>query len=159
MIKYRKATPNDIPLLVKSRLSLLRSANHLSEDEDLADLKDRILCYYQASISSGDHIAYLAFESNDFVGTGGVCFYTVLPTFHNPTGRKAYVINMYTIPEYRNKGVAGEILDRLLKDTENAGIEFVSLEATQMGRHLYEAKGFVSMPMEMQLKNNAFSIC
>lgn len=36
-------------------------------------------------------------------GTGGISFYQVMPTYHNASGTKAYIMNMYTNPDYRRK--------------------------------------------------------
>ena len=44
----------------------------------------------------------------------------VLPTYHNPTGKKAYIMNMYTAPEYRRQGIALHTLDLLVKDAKNS---------------------------------------
>ncbi|MCI9422369.1 MAG: GNAT family N-acetyltransferase [Dorea sp.] len=60
-------------------------------------------------------------------------------------------MNMYTKPEYRRKGIAIKILDILVKESNNKGITAISLEATDMGRPLYEKYGFVKMNNEMEL--------
>ena len=99
----------------------------------------------------GSHIAYLVFDEDEFVGAGGVSFYQVMPTYHNPSGQKAYIMNMYTAPEYRGKGLAFKTLDCLVKDAKQRGVAEISLEATEMGRPLYEKYGFVQMPSEMCL--------
>ena len=60
-------------------------------------------------------------------------------------------MNMYTNPEYRRKGIAYKTLDMLIKDIKSKGISSISLEATAMGRPLYEKYGFVKMNDEMEL--------
>ena len=60
-------------------------------------------------------------------------------------------MNMYTNPEYRRKGIAYKTLDMLIKDNKSKGISSISLEATAMGRPLYEKYGFVKMNDEMEL--------
>ncbi len=74
-----------------------------------------------------------------------------MPTYHNPSGKKAYIMNMYTSPGYRRKGIAYKILDMLIRDTKSKGITAISLEATAMGRPLYEKYGFIKMKDEMEL--------
>ena len=82
---------------------------------------------------------------------GGVSFYQVMPTYHNSTGKKAYIMNMYTAPEYRRQGIALHTLDLLVKDAKEQGVLQIALEATDMGRPLYERYGFVKMEDEMEL--------
>lgn len=65
---------------------------------------------------------------------------------------KAYIMNMYTAPEYRRQGFAFQTLDLLVKDAKEQGVLQIALEATDMGRPLYEKYGFVKMEDEMELK-------
>lgn len=100
---------------------------------------------------NGTHIAYLVLAENQIVGTGGASFFQVMPTYHNPSGKKAYIMNMYTKPQYRRKGIAYKTLDKLVSDIKSKGITAISLEATDMGRPLYEKYGFIKMNNEMEL--------
>ena len=102
-------------------------------------------------METGEHIAYLVYDNGAFVGAGGVSFYQVMPTYHNPTGKKAYIMNMYTAPEYRRQGIAIHTLDMLVKDAKEQGVLQIALEATYMGRPLYERYGFAKMEDEMEL--------
>ena len=102
-------------------------------------------------MESSEHIAYLVYDNGKFIGAGGVSFYQVMPTYHNPTGKKAYIMNMYTAPEYRRQGIAINTLDLLVKDAKEQGVLQIALEATDMGRPLYERYGFVKMEDEMEL--------
>lgn len=157
MIEYRAAGINDISLLVSSRMELLLSANGLDDDTDLSHVETELLEYYKKALASGEHYAIVAFDGDSFIATGGICFYDILPTYHNPTGRKAYIINMFTEPEYRGRGIATEILDRLVKKSISNGVRFISLEATALGRSIYDKYGFVRMKNEMQFKNETFA--
>ena len=46
--------------------------------------------------------------------------------------------NMYTAPAYRRQGIAFHTLDLLVKDAREQGVSQIALEATEMGRPLYE---------------------
>ena len=107
--------------------------------------------YYQKALCDDSHIAYLVFDGNRVVGAGGVSFFQVMPTYHNPSGNKAYIMNLYTNPAYRRRGIATKILDMLVNDSKEKGITAISLEATVMGRPLYEKYGFTKMNDEMEL--------
>jgi len=150
--EYKRATMEDIDELVRTRIIVLRAANKLSDDEDMSVVEEESYAYYRRALESGEHIAYLVYDNGKFIGAGGVSFYQVMPTYHNPTGKKAYIMNMYTNPAYRRKGIAYHTLEILVADAKNKGIDAISLEATEMGRPLYEKFGFVGMKDEMELK-------
>jgi len=149
--EYKKATIKDIDKLVRTRIIVLRAANKLSDDVDMSAVEKESYAYYKCALETGEHIAYLVYDNGAFIGAGGVSFYQVMPTYHNPTGKKAYIMNMYTEPEYRRQGIAIHTLDLLVKDAREQGVSQIALEATDMGRSLYEKYGFIKMEDEMEL--------
>jgi len=148
---YRKASITDIDILTKTRIQVLRAANKLDDSVDMTLVEQESHRYYQDALYSGDHIAYLVFDDDAVVGTGGVSFYKVMPTYCNSSGAKAYIMNMYTHPNYRRKGIAMKTLGLLVDEAKSLGVDFITLEATNMGRHLYEKFGFIPMEDEMCL--------
>ena len=149
---YRKASMEDLDLLVETRIEVLRAANQLSDGTDMKQVEEQSRLYYQEALRNGTHTAVLVFDGERFAGAGGVSYYRVMPTYHNPEGRKAYIMNMYTRPEYRRRGVAYRTLEMLVEDARGRGISEISLEATVMGRPLYEKYGFRPMTDEMGLE-------
>ena len=107
--------------------------------------------HYKKALVDGTHFAILVMDDGKFIGAGGVCFYNVMPTYHNSSGKKAYIMNMYTDPSYRRQGIAYKTLDMLVNVSKERGVKQISLEATDMGRPLYEKYGFVKMESEMEL--------
>ena len=150
--EYKKATIEDIDELVRTRIIVLRAANKLSDDVDMSVVEKESYEYYKRALETGEHITYLVYDNGTFIGAGGVSFYQVMPTYHNPTGKKAYIMNMYTVPAYRRQGIAFHTLDLLVKDIRKQGVSQITLEATEMGRPLYEKYGFVKMEDEMVLR-------
>lgn len=150
--EYKKATIEDTDELVRTRITVLRAANKLSDDVDMSLVEKESYEYYKRALETGEHIGYLVYDNGTFIGAGGVSFYQVMPTYHNSTGKKAYIMNMYTAPEYRRQGIAFHTLDLLMNDAKKQGVLQIALEATDMGRPLYERYGFVKMEDEMELK-------
>ena len=151
MFEYKKATRVDIDELVRTRIIVLRAANKLSDEVDMSVVEQESRVYYGHALETGEHIAYLVYDNKKFIGAGGVSFYQVMPTYHNPSGKKTYIMNMYTAPEYRRQGIAFHTLDLLVKDAKMQGVSQIALEATDMGRSLYERYGFNKMKDEMEL--------
>ena len=148
---YKKADISDLELLVSSRVMVLKAANKLPDDADMSEIERQSREYYKKALADGSHTAYLVFDGEKLIGAGGISYYTVMPTCCDPTGKKAYVMNMYTDPEYRRQGIAYKTLELLVADSKARGVEHITLEATDMGRPLYEKYGFVQMQSEMQL--------
>ena len=148
---YKIATIEDLDVLTKTRVEVLRAANKLDDTVDMTQVEKESRDYYQKALADGSHVAVLVFDGETFVGAGGVSFYIVMPTYHNPSGKKAYIMNMYTTPEHRRKGIAFHTLDILVDACRKRNVTHITLEATDMGRKLYEKYGFVAMHDEMQL--------
>lgn len=146
---WKWAEKADLDVLVRTRVEVLRAANGLNGDDDLSRVEEQSRLYYQQAWN--EHAALLVYDGEKIVGTGGVSFYQVMPTCCNPTGRKAYIMNMYTAPEYRRQGIAQKSLDMLVQECFRRGVNFITLEATAAGRPLYEKYGFVPMEDEMIL--------
>lgn len=155
-IIYKRAVPEDIDILTEMRNRVLIAANKLPPDTDMSEIRRKTHEYYKSALAQGSHIAYLAYDEDRIAGTGGISFYRVMPTYHNPSGYYARIMNMYTDPAYRRKGVAFGMLDRLVREARSRGITVVSLEATEMGRPLYAKDGFVGGNDEMYLPEDIF---
>ncbi|MCB6609103.1 GNAT family N-acetyltransferase [[Clostridium] symbiosum] len=150
-LTYKKASLEDLELLTETRITVLRAANKLDDTVDMNIVKEQSRDYYRHFLADESHIAYLVYDGETFAGSGGISFFRVMPTFHNPDGRKAYIMNMYTAPEYRRKGIGRQTLGLLVAAAREKGITAISLEATDMGRPLYEKFGFIGMEHEMEL--------
>lgn len=148
---YKRATLSDLEVLTKTRITVLRAANKLTQETDMSEVEIQSREYYKYALENDSHVAYLVYDEETFVGTGGISFFKVMPTYHNPSGEKAYIMNMYTEPSYRRCGIAYRTLDLLVQEAKKRGIHAISLEATDMGRPLYEKYGFVKMNDEMGL--------
>lgn len=80
---YKKATIEDIGILTKTRIEVLRAANQLSDDADMTEVEKQSYEYYSKALRDGSHTAYLVFDGTNFIGAGGVSYYRVMPTYHN----------------------------------------------------------------------------
>ena len=150
-IEYRIAALDMLDLLVSTRIEVLRAANRLDDSADMSSVAAQSRAYYREALSDGSHTGILAFDGDRFAGAGGVSYYRVMPTFHNPSGRCAYIMNMYVRPDYRRRGIATAILDLLVTEAREKGAGRIALEATEAGRPLYEKYGFVPALSEMAL--------
>ena len=148
MFEIRTATQNDIELFLEIRLEVLQTVFGSIDEDELPIIERETRAYLQGN---GNYVTYLAFDGDAFAACGSVCFYRVLPVCHNPTGEKAFVMNMYTRPEFRRRGIGNLILEKLINDAKARGIQTIHLDASDIGEALYSKYGFVSSASEMHL--------
>ena len=148
---YKRATINDIELLTETRIESLKAADRISSPVDLDTLSDASKEYYKRALADDTHVAYLIFDGTKFIASGGICFYDVMPTYSDCTGKRAYIMNMYTKPDYRRQGIAYKTLSLLVGAAYERGVNYISLEPTDISKHLYEKYGFRFIDDEMRL--------
>lgn len=56
--------------------------------------------------------------------------------------RRATILNVYTEPDYRRRGIARQIMETMIAWCRQQGFARVSLHASEHGRPLYESLGF-----------------
>jgi len=147
-MEYRKATTSDIPCLIDFRKRLL-----VEEGQSPDFSIDKVLQkYFERCFSEDSSVQYIAVDNNvavhntennnEIVGTGGVHFYLYPPSYKNPTGKIAYISSMYTVPNFRRRGIAKNLLSLLIKQIEERGCSFVRLQASEQGYPVYRKYGF-----------------
>jgi len=77
------------------------------------------------------------------VACATMCYITLLPTFDHPTGARAHLMNVYTLPEYRRQGLSRALVQRLMDEARARGVTEISLDSTEAGRPLYASLGFL----------------
>lgn len=94
----------------------------------------------------------LAFDGENIVGTSGMSFVEKPPYFGCPSGKIGLLSSMFTNPDYRRKGIAKELLSRVVNDAREYGCGTVQITASDMGVKLYTDFGFVHNDNFMQYK-------
>ena len=139
MIEYKISTNEDIELLMSSRLEMLRIVNDLSDNYVFPDL---IVNESRDYFLNGNQTTVLALDGDKVAGCASMSYMRIMPTFSHPTGKRAHLMNVYTRNEYRRQGIARKMVQMLIDDAWNRGATEISLDATTMGRPLYESLGF-----------------
>jgi len=147
----QEATLQELDFLVETRLEVLHDVFSIPQDKDLSELAKASREYYKRGIPSGEHIACLAFKEGLFAGCGGICLYQEMPSPDNYSGLCGYLMNIYTRPEFRRRGVGKRVVGWLTEQGLRCGAKKIYLEASDEGRPLYENMGFIPMLNQMEL--------
>jgi GNAT superfamily N-acetyltransferase len=60
------------------------------------------------------------------------------------SGQQAVIVNVYTDPQWRRRGLAVLLMKEIISWTQQSGIESLILHASDDGRPLYEKLGFIA---------------
>lgn len=138
----RRATTEDIPLLVRHRRLMFESMGQT--DEERNDEMDRaVASYLVKALPSGDYLAWLArTPDGEAVASGGLKVIGLPGSPLNPSGRYSYLMSVYVEPAHRRQGIARQLIEEMIAWSRAEEIGEVRLHASDMGRPLYERMGF-----------------
>ena len=116
-IQYKKLTDKELDTFIDTRIKQLREEG---ATEDI-DLKPALRDYYERHMADGTFVSWIALDDDKIIGTSGMSFVEKPPYFGCPNGKIGLLSSMYTSNEYRRKGIAKELLTRVVKEAENYG--------------------------------------
>lgn len=146
LIRYQKAALEHLDKVIVLRMKFL---SQVSEGMPPEGLQERIRAYMQQRIASGEMVVWLACAGQEMVGIALIDYGHTIPNYVRPTGRVGYISNVYTLPEYRRKGIAKVLVQKLMDDAREMRCDRVALSSTEMGRSLYVQLGFKPVKDEL----------
>lgn len=150
-IRIRPATPADIAHLVAHRQKMFAELRR-GTPEALEAMALTTTAYLRDAMPAGRYHGWLA-EAADgrVVGGVGIAIAAWPGSPDDPAPRRGWVLNVYTEPDYRRRGIARRLMDALLEWCRAEDFASVALHATEFGRPLYDRLGFLPTN-EMRLK-------
>ena len=154
-VEVKNVKIQDIDLLLDWRMEVL---SHVFSDEfksltaeQIETIRENNRRCFLSEIPSGGHIACFVYRDGEIVGCDGVCIYDEMPSPDNLGGKCAYLMNIYTRPEYRHQGIATRVAEHLIAEAKARKIEKIYLETSADGERMYRRLGFKDMKGYMKL--------
>jgi GNAT superfamily N-acetyltransferase len=147
-MEFRRANIDDLNELVNLRKQQLLDEGSKAEQDIDKDLEE----YFSKNIANNTFISWVAVENNEIIATSGVCFYQLPPNYSNPSGKIAYVTNMYTKKEFRRKGIASKLLEKIIDEVRSLNYKIIRLHTSLDGKKLYLKYGFSDYEGYMHLR-------
>jgi GNAT superfamily N-acetyltransferase len=148
-VALRIATITDAAVLAAHRVAMFREMGSVKPDCEQR-LREASAAYFTLAILSGEYVGWVAHEpgSPAIVAGAGVQIRSMLPrpnaTGHGLLfGREALVLNVYTQPDWRRRGIARLMMEAVTRWAATDGIVSLVLHASDDGRPLYETLGFI----------------
>ncbi|MBL0047720.1 MAG: GNAT family N-acetyltransferase [Bacteroidetes bacterium] len=142
-ITYNRATLADIQTLVDNRILFALELGGEQPQEKIVDLKSQMTTYFSKATADNSCISILAKSNGIVAGIGSVHIRDMPGNFKNPSGKWGYIMNMYTVPQYRRKSICKSILTLLVEEGKKCGVTAFELHATKEGEKVYTQEGFI----------------
>lgn len=142
-IVYRRANFNDIDTLVDYRIQFLNEVLRHEKNEETEILRSSLHQYFSETLASDSLIACIAHHEGRPLGTGCMVIWRIPGRYGGlETGRLGYILNMYTIPEARRRGIGSHLLLKLIDEAKSLGLKYLHLHASKDGINIYRKAGF-----------------
>ena len=142
-ITYHKATAADAETLAAYRILFALELSGEQPKEAIDKLKEQMEDFFNRSAANDSCVSFIAKCEGQVAGIGSVVFREQPGNFKNPSGKWGYIMNMYTVPQFRKKGICATILNLLTSEGEKRGVTAFELHATKDGEPVYVREGFI----------------
>jgi len=140
----RSASPEDVDVLVSHRRAMFRDMGY-SGEAALDRMAERCKPWLLEKMKSGEYLAWLVMSPDDSVAAGaGLWLMDWIPHMVGTSARRGNILNVYTAPEFRRRGLAQRLMEVALRWCRDNGVDTVVLHASAEARALYESLGFVA---------------
>jgi ribosomal protein S18 acetylase RimI-like enzyme len=146
----RAATRDDIAEILRQRRRMYEDMGY-RDSAALDAMCSRSAGYLVKAISDGSFRAWLAVERDHVVAGAAIIVSPWLAHPYDLECRRATILNVYTDPEFRRRGIGRRLMEELIGWCKTEGLAGVTLHSSDDGRHLYESLGFEASN-EMRLK-------
>jgi GNAT superfamily N-acetyltransferase len=142
------ATVDDAGIVARHRVGMSRDMGRVKNDVQAEQLLEVSIAVLASALGDGSYVGWLASDNGGRVlGGVGVHLKPQLPRIA-PDGKGVFtdrvplVVNVYTEPDARRRGVARALMRALMDWAKAHGCDRVLLHASEMGRPLYASLGF-----------------
>ena len=142
-ISFKKGEIADIDILIRYRILFLEEIQGKQTDEKKNLMIQRLKEYFGKAIPNKTFISWIAFYDNQAVSFGGMVIREQPCNFEIPAGKTAYILNMFTLKEFRKKGLGETIFQKLIDEGKSLDLDKIELHASLDGISVYRKNGFI----------------
>jgi GNAT superfamily N-acetyltransferase len=141
-IKIRETSAADLDEILQHRRLMFLEMGH--PETVLDTIVRSCRPYIRRYLADGSYRGWFAIADNGRVAAGVGLLIT--PLVSGPLApenvHRAYLLNVYTYPEFRKRGLARELTQKAIDYCRAEGFKVLWLHASKYGRPLYESMGF-----------------
>jgi GNAT superfamily N-acetyltransferase len=137
----REATPADLAIIVTHRRKMFEDIGH--DRAIIAAAVPHYTRWTKEHLENGSYLGWLAVASGGKVIAGaGLWLMDAPPGSFDSSLYRGYLLNVYTDPDYRKRGLARQLVQVVVDWCATNGVRTISLHASPQGQPMYEGMGF-----------------
>ena len=144
MPNLRRAAVDDAALITAHRHRMFTD-NGLATEEQLHAMDANFEPWVRERLEDGRYVGLLLEEEGKAIASAGIHFADFPPHYLHVEAGRAYLLNFYTEPTARGRGLASQLLRACVEECRARGSKVVTLHASKFGRPIYEKFGFTAM--------------
>lgn len=138
----RRSTTADLDTLVEHRRAMFQDMGY-TDQETMGAMAAKFRPWLLAHMNAGDYLAWVITAPHDFIAaSSGLWLMDWPPHLVGKGTHRGNILNVYTYPSFRRRGLARELMQAVLSWCRGNGVDTVILHASDSGRALYESMGF-----------------
>jgi GNAT superfamily N-acetyltransferase len=138
----RRAGTADLKTILYHRRRMFEDMGY-TEPEALARAMASSAGLVERGLRQGTYHGWLAETADGTVVAGGGLLHLEYPSHpRDPEPRRTFVVNVFTEPEHRRRGLARRLMDEMIGWCREAGVRGLYLHASDEARPLYRELGF-----------------
>ncbi len=140
-IKYGLASATDISELIRLRIAYMSEDFGKVSDYERKRMENQLTDYFERKLGT----ELVAFVARNDIRIVSVALLHIIEMPANSmllNGLYGEVLNVYTEPAYRGKGICTRLMQELITYGQNEGLGRIDLSATDEGYPLYSRLGF-----------------
>jgi GNAT superfamily N-acetyltransferase len=141
-LQLRHALPGDLEEILRHRCGMFHDMG-FTDPSTLNAVAENSRAFIRRGLREGWYRGWFAI-AGDRVAAGAGLLITdwVAHPLSPEDGRRAYILNVYTYPEFRRRGLAKQLMQEIITACRDEGFRTIWLHASEYGRPIYSSLGF-----------------
>ncbi len=141
-VQIREIGIPDVELFTTYRMAYLAEMQGEQNEVYQQQLKEELIQYFTQGLTDGSFFAFVAEQEDKILSFGAMVIKKIPGDFNQLSYLEGDILNMYTVPFARRKGISAMILEQLIAEANRRGVSKVTLHTTKEGEKLYLKFGF-----------------
>ncbi len=141
-IEVRDLKSGELSEMISHRIDYLSEIQGERSQSYKEALRDGLMNYFNQALDAKNIAIKVLTGDGTALSYGAMIIKKIPGDFNKVAYLEGEILNMYTIPSARRKGLSSFVLKELIEEAKRLGVSKLSLHTTRSGEPLYRSFGF-----------------